>query len=379
MLHLNTKMRELTATGLSFQEAIASLKDMNPLEFVNIVNASPCDEEPDLPVRTFSERLLNPAPEQDIVSPFLSTAFLPKNRQRFMLHQRIREVAATKHWKSVHNLLTHFERKQWPLFDRQWEQLEIGGRIDSENDRIRAAFRAIEEWEKVFAPGTDGAKERVKQRLALGRATSHPLMKDLIDHFKAKGKDESMYRELVEIRDRWAKHYLYLSPVYLRFYWDDEKHSLKDYAVTEKKFEELKLLYVEVFETFCRISVIAAGIEGIIHKRQVGIPLAKRVMNLDEFDATANGTKREILKQLIIADLFVPFIDNKLRNGIGHNSAHYEVANDLIRYRVENDKGIQNLTISYTEFCETLVTLFRQLHVVSIYVHWLRQSTLGVV
>jgi len=374
-------MRELTATGLSFQEAMTSLinKDIKPLELVNLTNAHDCEEEPGLPVRTFSERLLNPFPEHDIVSPYLSTAFLPKNRQQFMLHQRIREVNATKHWKSVHNLLTHFERKQWALFDRQWEQLELGGKVHSENDRIRAAFRAIEEWEKVFAPGTDGAKERVKQRLALGCATSHPLMKDLIHYFKANGKDESMYRELVEIRDRWAKHYLHLSPVYLRFYWDDENNALEDYAVTEKKFEELKLLYVEVFETFCRITVIAAGIEGIIHKNKVGVPLLKRVMDLDEFDIATNGAKRGLLEHLTIADLFVPFIDNKLRNGIGHNSAHYDAANDVILYRVENDKGIQNLKISYTKFCETLVTLFRQLHVVSLYAHWLRESTLGVV
>ena len=82
---------------------------------------------------------------------------------------------------------------------------------------------------------------------------------------------------------------------------------------------------------------------------------------------------------MTIADLFVPFIDNKLRNGIGHNSAHYEAGKDLIHYRIENDKGIQNITISYTKFCDTLVALFRQLHVVSLYAHWLRQSTLGVV
>jgi hypothetical protein len=44
-----------------------------------------------------------------------------------------------------------------------------------------------------------------------------------------------------------------------------------------------------------------------------------------------NGSKPDMLKQLKIADLFVPFIDNKLRNGIGHNSAHYDVATDSIR------------------------------------------------
>lgn len=371
-------MRELTAAGLSFQDAFKQLSNMDfkSLEYVNIRNATPCEEEPGLPVRSFSDTLLNPAPEQDTISPFLSTAFLPKNRDQFNLHQRIREAAATKHWSSVRNLLTHADRKQWDLFDKQWEQLELEGKNDSEAARIRAAFRAIEVWEKVYAPGTDGDKETVQKRIALGRATSRPLMQELAELFRSKGKDESLYRELIAIRDRWAKLYVCLSPIYMRFYWDDSKHKLDLYSITEKRFDDLKVLYVESFETFCRISVIAAGIEGIIYKGKVGIPLAKRVMDLSEFDTTPNGNKSAMLKQLRIADLFVPFIDNKLRNGIGHHSAHYDVATDSIRYRVENQNGIQDLNISYTLFCEKVVLLYRQLHVVSLYAHWLRQSAL---
>jgi hypothetical protein len=274
--------------------------------------------------------------------------------------------------------LTHLDRKQWDLFDKQWEQLELEGKNDSEAAKIRAAFNAIDLWEMVFAPGTDQDKETVQKRIALGRATSRPLMQKLVEFFSSKGKDESIYHELLAIRDRWAKNYVCLSPIYVRFYWDDSKHKLESYSVTEKRFDDLKLLYVESFETFCRVSVIAAGIEGIIYKGIVGVPLTKRVMDLAQFDTTPNGSKPDMLKQLKVADLFVPFIDNKLRNGIGHHSAHYDVATDLVHYRVENEKGIRDLTISYTLFCEKIVNLYRQLHVVSGYAHWLKQSALGV-
>ncbi len=364
--------------GISPQDAFGQLKDFKPLEFLNIRNAASCEEEASLPVRSFSDTLLNPAPEQDIISPFISTAFLPKNRDQFALHQRIRQAAATRHWASVRNLLTHLERKQWDLFDTQWELLELEGENKSEAARIKSAFRAIEEWEKVFAPGSDRDKETVQKRIALGRATSRPLMQELVDFFQSKAKDESLYRELVAIRNRWAEHYVCLSPIYIRFYWDESKHKLDPYSITEKRFEELKFLYVESFETFCRISVIAAGIEGIIHKGKVGVPLTNRVMDLTQFETIANGNKPDMLKQLKITDLFVPFIDHKLRNGIGHHSAYYDVATDSVFYRVENANGIQDLKISYTLFCEKVVNLYRQLHVVSLYVHWLRQSALGV-
>lgn len=153
---------------------------------------------------------------------------------------------------------------------------------------------------------------------------------------------------------------------------------MKDYTLAEKRFEELRLFYVDSFETLCRISVIAGAMEGIIHNRALGVPIAKRLVSLDEFDVMKNGSKPDILKQLKIADLFVPYIDNKLRNGIGHHSAHYDVKSDSIKYRIGNDKGIQDLEISYIEFCDKVVRLYGQLHFVSQYAYWLRQTALGV-
>ena len=182
----------------------------------------------------------------------------------------------------------------------------------------------------------------------------------------------------MSIRKQWSKHYLSLSPIYLSFYWDDKKYSLKDYTIAEKRFDELRSFYVDCFETFCHISVIAGAIEGIIHNKALGVPIPSRFVSLDEFDVTENGRKPDFLKPLKIADLFVPYIDNKLRNGIGHHSAHYDVKSDSIKYRTENKNGIQDFAISYVKFCTKLVHLFRQLHFVSQYAHWLRQTALGV-
>ncbi len=295
-----------------------------------------------------------------------------------MLHQAIRQAAANTHWPSIHKLFTHFERKHWDLFDKQLKKLELGITATTETERIKAAFTSIEKWEMPFAPDEQQFKEFVLKRLVLARATSRPLLIDLANYFKAKGKDESIIRELMSIRNNWSKYYLFLSPLYLPFYWDEKKYSLKDYTVAEKRFEELRLFYVDSFETLCRISVIAGAMEGIIHNKALGIPITNRLVSLDEFDIMRNGSKPDILKQLKIADLFVPYIDNKLRNGIGHHSAHYDVKSDSIKYRIENDKGIQDLEISYIEFCDKVVRLYRQLHFVSQYAHWLRQTALGV-
>jgi hypothetical protein len=362
-----------------FNEQIQRIGKMQNLKFVNLKNAKECDDNPTISdTRTFDGETLNPIVEGQHFSPHMATAFMPKDREKFGRQQYVRRMAAEKFWPQLHKLLTHFERKRWDLFDKQLKELDLDLNPTTVIERIKAAFTAIESWEQVFAPDVQKSKEAVLKRIVLARATSRPLLNDLADYFKAKGKDETISRELHSIRSKWAKYYSFLSPIYLSFCWDDKKYSLKDYTLAEKRFDELNLFYVECFETLCRISVIAGAMEGIIHNKVLGIPITKRLVSLDEFDVMANGSKPDILKQLKIADLFVPYIDNKLRNGIGHNTAHYDVKSDSIKYRNENKSGFTDFEIPYIEFCTKIVHLFRQLHVVSQYAHWLRQSALGV-
>jgi hypothetical protein len=92
----------------------------------------------------------------------------------------------------------------------------------------------------------------------------------------------------------------------------------------------------------------------------------------------ANGNKPDLLKDLVIADIFVPFIDSKLRNGIGHHSARYNVVKDVIEYSNQNKKAIQQMTISYVRFCEKVVRLYGQLELASIYANWIKGRSLGV-
>lgn len=373
-------MRQFASEGLTWADGMRRFSEskMNPLEYVKLKNAITCPSEAGLPIRTFDGETLNPVPEEDYITPFLATIWLPKNRETFHKHQNARQTAADKYWPQIYRLLTHLDRKQWDLFDKQFQELQIRAADVSEVGKIKAAFDAVECWENLFAPDTDHAREFVHKRIVMARATSRTLVSDLVEFFKAKGKDESINRELFLIRDRWARYYKFLHLIYLRFYWDDSRNRIESFTIAEKRFEELKLFYVDCFETFCRISTIAAGIEGIIYKSALGVPLSKRVMSLDEFDDMANGNKRALLQQLRIADLFAPFIDSNLRNGIGHHAAHFDAASDSINYTVGKDKNVLNLQIKYTSFCDQVVALYRQLHVVSRYAHWLRKSVLGV-
>lgn len=152
------------------------------------------------------------------------------------------------------------------------------------------------------------------------------------------------------------------------------EHEINGFTLAQKRFDELKGLYVDSFETFCRISVIAAGVEGIISLGRAAIPKAKGEFTLEQFEVFKNGSKPDVLRRLgaPVSDLFVPHMDHKLRNGIGHNSANYQVTSDEVHYVIQNERGRVEHAVPYVSFCHSMFELYLQLETVSVYANWLR-------
>ena len=91
-------------------------------------------------------------------------------------------------------------------------------------------------------------------------------------------------------------------------------------------------------------------------------------MTIEEYEGLPNGSKPDVLKNLTaIAGIFVPYIDSKLRNGVGHHSARYVVKSDTIIYINHGKKRDQEFSIPYISFCEKVVQLYVQLETVFFY------------
>lgn len=380
-LLLRKRMGRLTKgkTKAQIKEVMRSLATKPQVRYVNLVNAKFGNEAKSSETISLDANSLIPNTPRDF-SPFMAMVeLLPGNRfPRFDSNQNTRRLAVEKFYPEIERLITHFDRRQWALFDKQFEALELNLPVKTEADRIKAIFAATELATMFFFSGGEHARQRIRQRIALAETQAPSLTKDLIAYFEKSQKDESIVRELWAIRSRWMNCHAALAPVFISLYWDDKLHSLDSFTVAQKRFDDLKPLYVDCFETLCRISVIAAGLEGIIFKNVVGVPKAAGALSLAEFDVMANGSKPDLLKGLVIGDIFAPFIDHNLRNGIGHHSAHYDVKKDSIQYTTDNRKGRKKFEILYVRFCEQLVRLYGQLELVSTYAHWLRQAALRV-
>jgi len=60
-------------------------------------------------------------------------------------------------------------------------------------------------------------------------------------------------------------------------------------TLSDKRFNELRQLYIDCFETLFRLLVLAMGFEVIIHHRKLEMPPKKGWMTLEQFGQMPNA------------------------------------------------------------------------------------------
>jgi hypothetical protein len=152
-------------------------------------------------------------------------------------------------------------------------------------------------------------------------------------------------------------------------YWKKERQDFTKFNVSDKRFDALKQLYVDCFETLCRLITLVIGIELIIQSNQLEIPTKKGSMTLEEFESMPNANKMPVVSRYPIADLFVPVLDTDFRNSIGHHSAHYEPETDEIVVFHSKKSAAAATRMRYTEFCNKVLSLFAAFELAAMYHH----------
>ncbi len=324
-------------------------------------------------VEILDDTFLVAVPKPKHFSPFiLAFELMEKHIDEYQSSNHIRRKAAANLWPALDQLRLHSERRQWPLFDKQFKDIFETQPPNGIAHKKRVMHEALEHYGLVFCKD-QSEHEVVYEHILKAENSSSREVRSLVDYYKSQNKDAALEAQLTDVRRRWARLFSSIAALYTTHYWDASRHRLDRFTLAQKRFDDLKVLYVDSFETFCRISVIAATVEGINSLGRAAVPKSKGEFTISEFDVLRNGNKADVLSRLgsPIADLFVPFMDHRLRNGIGHNSAYYDVVRDEVHYLVENEKGRTEYKLPYILFCEKLFNLYLQLEVVSRYVTWI--------
>jgi hypothetical protein len=265
--------------------------------------------------------------------------------------------------------MIHFERRNKRLFDKEAKIEKKSPNALNWGSRMTLFYKLIENAFNRFTLTLPADHRRVQQRIALARTIPGNLFDQLVELYNSTSRMSKLWTELQSVRSEFLANYLFLSPILRTLYWSEPPKSLAEYQVAEKKFDELKHLYVDCFETLCRLTVTVVGLEAIIHHGKLSLPTKRGEMSLWEYEAMPNGNKPSQLIHYPVHDLFVPLMDHNLRNGIGHHSAMYDAKRDEVVYYKHEQENLVEVRLPYTEFAYKVLQIYSALELASLYFH----------
>lgn len=354
------------------------------IEYVNFCNIKPEYKNFDAlshpNIIKFDSSFLIPKDCPSMFSPFIMSRVMNVSDDAFVEIieiQKKRLIYLRELGPIIQKMEVHTKSSNYKLFNKNLRILGINQEVKTEKEKLISYLNICEDYYSIFIPTKLDSNQQVYNHInkLLSSSKLEPLKIKLIEFFIDNERGKYLFRQVQSIRKNWRERIAnILIPLYHSLY--DENLKLEDYLLCQKRFEELKDFYKDCFETFCRISVFTAAIEGVVTSNSLCVPKKNGIINVEDFEIMDNGSKKDILKNLSIGYLFIDFIDPVLRNGVGHNSAHYNIVTDSIEYRNQSKKrGIEDFTITYNEFCKKALRLYIQLENVSPYIHWLLQES----
>jgi len=320
---------------------------------------------------TFDPERVSPKDLGRSFSPFLDEVFRlpPGAHEAYAVEEGMRRAWRDAQWPWIKKLIVHFDNRNQALFDREAGIEKTSPHAASWATRLRLLYQLLEKAFDNFTLNRLPQIQRVQQRITFAESVSASLYVELVRLYVTSSRMAKIWTELNNIRTTFLNSYLTMSPLLrMQIYWGKPPEDLSEFVVPDKQFEVLKYLYIESFETLCRLTVIALGLEAIIHHKRLSIPMKKQ-MSLWVYEAMPNANKHTVLQRYPIHDLFLPAIDTKLRNGIGHHSAFYSAETDEVWYYEQQGGDLVKRRICYTEFVYKVLVLYSAVELAALYFH----------
>lgn len=314
---------------------------------------------------TFHAEILGPRKDFQVdgLSPFVTAFHYFRNYRFYQMHELARKQVREESWEGVKRAAVHFERRQWDLFGK-----EVKAILDP-NEELKSTFKGrVRQMSEfigysvqwfVFEYGGLWTSEAVQFARAV---VAHPdKLKEFAEEYRRSGRFLQMWRQLLHLHDDYIQKYPSWMPILQLRYWKAPPKDVSDLVVSDKRFEELKGIYLSAFELLSKMSVIALAVELIATTGSTDVPTNKGSMPIWKFEQLENANKGPHLEKYLPTKHLAPLLDTKLRNGIGHAAAHYDAVTDEVVCYKADGATLKEWRISYTGFCQAMVEVVSNL------------------
>jgi hypothetical protein len=308
---------------------------------------------------TFDAELLSSRKPQ--FSAFMESVFKFKDLEEFQRHQAWRRWWLSHGWVILDRLFTHYENNRMDLFDSEAKRLWEDPIGTSRSARLEVlvqihfgSFRLL-----TFDRSTLGV--RARERFHLARATSDTLCEEFARGYRSSGRMREMWRQLRGVHAEFVEAFPSLSPILQLEYWKEALVDLGAITVHDKRFDQLKHLYINCFEILCRVSVLGMAFEGIIGRLALAVPTRKGEIDLWTFESLRNANKRHHMSGTPMEEMFGRYMDPRLRNAVGHNATYYDSNVDEVVAVESEGADVREWRLPYAEFCRQVMECFSAL------------------
>lgn len=355
-------------------------------EYTDFKNVSPIDPDEsvkysfDLDPECLVRRDISHTPGPQL-TPWMQTLRFVRDIAEYDEYRNTRLHAIKNIWPSLERAFAFLGTSNKESLIRELDELGFGlANRDSLEEAYVRTIEASETFGALFAPDLIENRQFAYAQVMTACSNSWSVVEELISFYKQDDRADSLFKQLRSVAKEWSRLYPALSGLdIIPFFRDPAPDVSTDYTLAQKRFTEFKGLYVDCYETLCRISVIAAAMDGILNTGNLVIIGRKKNLTVQDFERMPNGSKPGILQNQPSGHLFTPGMDHKLRNGIGHHSAHYAAKDDTVHYEnMSKSRGIEKFSISYVDFCMKTADLARLLDAASFYAYWLWMNTKGI-
>lgn len=107
------------------------------------------------------------------------------------------------------------------------------------------------------------------------------------------------------------------------------------YAITTVHFEDVRNLYLRIYENIIEVSTVFIGLNNIMYRgnyQKIDDTIISKKNKIQDYKEMSKGNKIKYLMNEEIFNLLIPKFDKDIRNAIGHEDIEYNAFSQKIKY-----------------------------------------------
>lgn len=319
----------------------------------------------------FYPEVMIPRDLEPPMSPSVVTIWNLKDIEEYQKDEAIRRISKDKLWPALERAYVHFENGNLELMEKECQLLTRGmPNLANQENRGGWILAVTRQFFDRFVAHPHRS-QKIEQSFVAATKRAEKEVRDLAAEYVKTGRMAALWKELKSVRRQFLSLYESLQPLLMvRRYWKDHLQVIDGYLLSNKNFEDLRTFYVDAVETSFKLLVVGLAVELIATTGEPVVATKNGRQDIWWFEQLNNGIKDSQLKGHPTLRLITPALDLKLRNGVGHHSAHYDVNTDEIVYVRADGASLNEVRLSYTEFVGKVFQAYCAFELATVFFQW---------